>query len=66
MGKRALAVDRNNVHDVESSKGYPVKNIEVNDDRITFFDKCISCQRCVHKCPANAFYTRIRRLTNIN
>lgn len=54
--KRALAVDMNKCTRCGvCQKGCPVKNIEVNDDRITFFDKCISCQRCVHKCPANAF-----------
>ena len=36
-------------------KGCPVNNIEVQSDRVIFFENCISCQRCVHKCPQNAF-----------
>ena len=35
--------------------GRPVKNIEVSSDKVIFFENCSSCQRCVHKCPKNAF-----------
>jgi len=54
--KRALTVDMEKCTRCGlCQKGCPVRNIEVNSDKIAFFDKCVSCQRCVHKCPANAF-----------
>jgi ferredoxin len=35
-------------------KSCPSKNITIGE-KISFDSKCISCQRCVHKCPVNAF-----------
>lgn len=54
--KKALSVDMNKCTRCGfCQKACPVKNIEVSSDKVIFFENCSSCQRCVHKCPKNAF-----------
>lgn len=36
-------------------KNCPTKNIKMLNNNIYFNNSCISCQRCLHRCPSNAF-----------
>ncbi|MFD3157753.1 EFR1 family ferrodoxin [Haloimpatiens sp. FM7330] len=54
--KRTISIDYNRcIKCGACAKNCPTGNINIEDGEITFNSSCISCQRCLHICPVNAF-----------
>lgn len=54
--KNSLAVDKVKCTRCGLCQQYcPVNNIFVDTNGVSFHNNCVSCQKCIHKCPANAF-----------
>ncbi|GAA0179445.1 EFR1 family ferrodoxin [Clostridium sediminicola] len=58
VGEKIIAkkfwVNENCIRCGKCEKICPSKNIKVNDDGISFEDKCYLCMRCLHQCPKEA------------